>query len=87
MNDAQRVIIVGLVLMVGATMAFVFLHFGQGQFCREDNIMIHVLSGQDEDSAFGPEYGLDTKEGIPDVLLRLIFPMFLFAGAALVGAT
>jgi hypothetical protein len=68
-------------------MAFVFLHFGQGQFYREDNITIHVLSGQDENFAFGPEYGLDTKEGIPGVLLRLIFPMFLFAAAALVGAT
>ncbi len=87
MNDAQRVIIVGLVLMVSATMAFVFLHFGQGQFYREDNITIHVLSGQDENFAFGPEYGLDPKEGIPGVLLRLIFPMFLFAAAALVGAT
>ena len=49
MNDAQRIIIVGLLLMVSATMAFVFLNFGQGQFYREDNIAIFVLSGQDED--------------------------------------
>jgi hypothetical protein len=73
--------------MVSATMAFVFLNCGQGQFYREDNIAILVLSGQDEDSVIGPEYGLDTKKGIPSVLLRLIFPMCLFAGAALVGAT
>jgi hypothetical protein len=86
-NDARRIIIVGLLLVVSATMAFVFLNFSQGQFYREDNIEILVLSGQDEDSVIRPEYGLDTKKGIPSVLLRLIFPMCLLAGAALVGAT
>ena len=87
MNDAQRIIIVGLLLMVSATMAFIFLNSGQGQFYREGDIEILVLSGQDEGSVIGPEYGLDTKKGIPSVLLRLIFPICLFTGAALVGVT
>ena len=42
MNDAQRILVVGLLLMVGATTAFVFLNFGQGAFSREDHIAILV---------------------------------------------
>ena len=34
-NDAQRILVVGLLLMVGATTAFVFLNFGQGAFSRK----------------------------------------------------
>lgn len=73
--------------MVSATMAFVFLKFGQGAFSREDHIAILVLPDQDKDSVVGLKYGLYTEKGIPGVLLGLIFPMRLFAGAALVGAT
>jgi len=73
--------------MVSTTMAFVFLNFDQGAFSREDHIAILVLSGQDKDSVIGPKHGLYTKKRIPRVLLRMIFPMYLFAGAALVGAT
>lgn len=75
--------------MVSATMAFVFLNFGQGALSREDHIasLVLFLSGQDKDSIIGSKYGLYTKERIPGVLLRLIFPMCLFAGAAFVGAT
>ena len=29
MNDAQRILVVGLFLMVGAAMAYVFLNFGK----------------------------------------------------------
>lgn len=32
MNDAQRILVVGLLLMAGATMSFAFLNFGQGAF-------------------------------------------------------
>jgi hypothetical protein len=71
--------------MVGATMAFVFLNFGQGAFSREDHIAIFVLSGQGKDSIVGPGYGLYTKKGIPGVLLGLIVPVCLFAGAAFVA--
>ena len=55
-NDAQRILVVGLLLMVGATTAFVFLNFGQGAFSREDHIAILVLSGQGKDSIVGPGY-------------------------------
>ena len=84
MNDAQRILVVGVLLMVGATMAFVFLNFGQGAFSREDHIAILVLSGQDKDFIIGPGYGLYTKKGIPGVLFGLIVPVCLFAGAAFV---
>lgn len=76
-----------LLLMVRAAMAFVFLVFGQGAFSREDHIASLVLSGHDKDSIIGSKYGLYTKKRIPGVLLRLIFPMCLFAGVAFVGAT
>jgi hypothetical protein len=84
-NDAQRILVFGVLLMVGATMAFVFLNFGQGAFSRDDHIAILVLSGQGKDSIIGPGYGLYTKRGIPGVLLGLITPMCLFAGAAFVA--
>lgn len=73
--------------MVSVAMAFVFLIFGQGAFNREDRIASLVLSGQDKDSIIGSKYRLYTKKRIPGVLLRLIFPMCLFAGVAFVGAT
>jgi hypothetical protein len=44
-NDAQRILVVGLLLMAGATMSFAFLNFGQGAFSREDRIAILVLFG------------------------------------------
>jgi hypothetical protein len=71
--------------MVGATMAFAFLNFGQGAFSRGDRIAILVLSGQDKDSIMGPGYGLYTKKGIYGILFGLIAPLFLFAGAAFVA--
>jgi hypothetical protein len=76
---------VGLLLMAGSTMAFVFLNFGEGAFCHGDRIAILVLSGQGPDSIDGPGYGLYTKKGIWGVILGLIAPISLFAGAAFVA--
>jgi hypothetical protein len=84
-NEAQRILVFGLLMMVGAAMAFVFLNFGQGAFSREDHIAILVLSGQDKDSIIGPGYGLYTKRGISGVFFGLIAPICLFAGAAFVA--
>lgn len=85
MSDAQRILVVGLLLMVGATMVFSFLNFGQGAFSRGDRIAILVLSGQDKDSIMGPGYGLYTKKGIPGVLFGLIAPICLFLVAVFVA--
>lgn len=86
MNYAQRILLIGLLFVVGAVMAFVFLNFGEGAFSSlgGDRIAILVLSGQDNDSMFGSGYGLYTTKGIPGVLLGLVAPICLFAGAAFV---
>jgi hypothetical protein len=84
-NDTQRILVIGLLMMSGAAMAYVLLNFGEGAFSREDRIAILVLSGHGEDSITGPGYGLYTKKGIPGVLFGLIAPICLFAGAAFVA--
>jgi hypothetical protein len=33
-GDVQRILLVGLLMMVGAAMAFVLLNFGEGAFSR-----------------------------------------------------
>jgi hypothetical protein len=87
MNYAQRLVVVALLSIVGATLAFVFLKFGEGAFSSMggDRIAILVLSGQDKTSMFGSGYGLYTMNGISGVLLGLIAPICLFAGAAIVA--
>jgi hypothetical protein len=78
-NDAQRILVVGLLLMAGATMSCAFLNFGQGAFIREDRIAILVLFCHGKYSTIGPGYGLYTTNGVPGVLFGLIAPIFLFA--------
>lgn len=87
MNYAQRFVVIALLLIVGATLAFVFLDFGEGAFnsMGGDRIAILVLSREDNNSMFGSGYGLYTMKGIPGVLLGLITPLCLFAGAAFVA--
>ena len=87
MNDTQRIVIVGLTMITGATMAFEFLNFGVGAFSGsgEDRIAILVLSGQGPDSINGPGYGIYTKKGIRGVLLGLLAPIGLFVGAVFVA--
>ena len=85
MNDAQRILVIGLLTLSGAAMAYIFLNSGEGAFSRGNRIAILVLSGYGEDSMTGPGYGLYTKKGIPGVLFGLIAPICLFAGAAFVA--
>ena len=85
MNDVQRIFLVGLLMIIAASMAYFFLNFGYGAFSRGNRIAILVLSGHGEDSATGPGYGLYTKKGIPGVFFGLIAPIFLFAAAAFVA--
>jgi hypothetical protein len=74
-NDAKRILVIGLLLMVGAATAYVFLNFGGGAFSRSNRIAILVLHGQGEDSPIGPGYGLSTTKGIPGVFFGLMTRM------------
>jgi hypothetical protein len=85
MNHAQRLLVIVLLIVIGAVLAFVFLSWGEGAFSSMggDRIAILVLS-QDRKSFIGNGYGLYTTNGIPGILLGLIAPICLFAGAAFV---
>lgn len=87
MNQAQRMVLVALLLIVGSTLTFVFLNFGDGAYSSlgGDRIAILVLSGYDPESIIGTGYGLYTTKGIPGILLGLIAPICLFAGAAFIA--
>ncbi|MGN6117836.1 MAG: hypothetical protein ACTHN2_20215 [Nitrobacter sp.] len=86
MNSSQRALIIATLVTTAAMLAFVFLNWGEGAFSSMggDRIGILVLS-QDRNTFIGNGYGLYTTKGIPGVLLGLIAPMFLLAGAAFVA--
>lgn len=87
MNHAQRLLLIVLLVGIGVILAFVFLHWGEGAFSnlRGDRIAILVLYEENKNSLFGSGYGLYTTQGIPGVLLGLIAPLCLFAGAAFIA--
>ena len=87
MNYAQCWLIIALLLGVGVILPFVFLQWGEGAFdsLGGDRITILVVRHENTDSFFGAGYGLYTLKGIPDILLGLIAPICLFAGAAFVA--
>jgi hypothetical protein len=85
MNSAQRRVLIVLLAGVGAALACIFLRWGEGAFnsMGGDRITIFVLDAEkSSDSIFGHGYGLYTTHGIPGVLLGLVAPLCLFAGAA-----
>ncbi len=87
MNHAQRLLIIALLVLIGAILAFVFLNWGEGAFnsMGGDRIAILVLRAGDKNSMFGSGYGLYTMKGTAGVLLGLIAPVCLFAAAAFVA--
>lgn len=78
MNYAQRRLIVALLISVAVILAFVFLQWGEGAFNSLGGNRIAIF-------LFGSDYGLFTTKGIPGVLLGLVAPICLLAGAAFVA--
>ena len=74
MNDTQRILVIGLLMMSGAAMAYVLLNFGEGAFSREDRIAILVLSGHGEDSITGTRIWALHQEGNSRRSLRFDSP-------------
>ena len=85
MGDVQRILLVGLLMMVGAAMAFVLLNFGEGAFSRGTVSLSLFCPVMAKNSITGPGYGLYTKKGIPGILFGLISPIGLFVVAVSVA--
>ena len=89
MNQAQRLLVVASLVLVGLVLAYVFLSWGEGAFSSMggDRIAIYVAyqDPQSRGSWIGSGYGLYTTNGIPGVILGLVAPICLFAAAAFVA--
>ena len=85
MNDSQRSLVVGALVLVGLVLAFVMLEW-KAHLEHPGGDIVPIITFYDEYNPRFPSLlyrrGLYTSRGIPGVLLGLVVPICLFAAAA-----